>query len=393
MAPWVMLPSNLRTRLQVFAGVALIFLGAVVWPNSSAAAKNPLRKMQPPAQQTSGTESPLPVFEFHSGFWVNLHHFLYLQARLSAGNPSSTDNGRGQAPPDEHLASLIDFPAMDIEAWNDAVAFYAKDLARRDLSLNGDMQNINDRLADMEACPDLDGKSSPFCKSGLRPELIEALQRAGPVYRAHWWPEHDRANREWIAQVSPLVRHMGVELSVQLADIYQRSWPSNRLRVDVVWYGGPYGAYTSLSPTHVTISSHDPRNRGVYGFEVLFHESSHALSGSVSEAIAREFRERDKPIPRDLWHALLFYTTGEIVRRDVLYGSISTADLRNRDSQNQNNDPQDADFSAYQTYASRFGLYSGSWVRFRGMLDLYWLPYLDGKISFDTAIARLAAAM
>jgi hypothetical protein len=227
----------------------------------------------------------------------------------------------------------------------------------------------------------------------LRPELIEALQRAGPVYRAHWWPEHDRANREWIAQVSPLVRHMGVELSVQLADIYQRSWPSNRLRVDVVWYGGPYGAYTSLSPTHVTISSHDPRNRGVYGFEVLFHESSHALSGSVSEAIAREFRERDKPIPRDLWHALLFYTTGEIVRRDVLYGSISTADLRNRDSQNQNNDPQDADFSAYQTYASRFGLYSGSWVRFRGMLDLYWLPYLDGKISFDTAIARLAAAM
>jgi len=27
------------------------------------------------------------------------------------------------------------------------------------------------------------------------------------------------------------------------------------------------------------------------------------------------------------------------------------------------------------------------------MLDLYWLPYLDGRISFDTAIARLAQAM
>ena len=26
----------------------------------------------------------LPAFEFHSGFWVNLHHFLYLQARIQS---------------------------------------------------------------------------------------------------------------------------------------------------------------------------------------------------------------------------------------------------------------------------------------------------------------------
>ena len=141
------------------------------------------------------------------------------------------------------------------------------------------MENINNRLSDMEACPDLEGKSSPTCKSGLRPELIEALERAAPVYRAHWWPEQDRANREWIAQVAPMVQQMGVELSGQLADVYQRPWPASRLRVDVVWYGGPYGAYTTLNPTHVTISSHDARNQGIYGFEVLFHESSHALAG------------------------------------------------------------------------------------------------------------------
>lgn len=311
---------------------------------------------------------------------MNLHHFLYLQARLTTGNPASSDNGRGQAPPSDPAVSLLDFPAKDIQAWQDAVAFYAKDLAKRDLQLNGDMENINNSLADMEACPDLDGKSSPSCNSGLRPELIEALESAAPVYRAHWWPEQDRANREWIDQVAPMVRQMGVELSGQLADIYQRSWPSSRLRVDVVWYGGPYGAYTTLNPTHVTISSHDARNQGIYGFEVLFHESSHALAGSVTQAIAREFRAQDKPIPRDLWHALLFYTTGEIVRRDVLYGGMSVPDLKNDGS------------APYQTYATRFGLYSGSWVRFRGLLDLYWMPYLDGRVSFDTAIARIAAA-
>ena len=93
------------------------------------------------------------------------------------------------------------------------------------------------------------------------------------------------------------------------------------------------------------------------------------------------FRERDKPIPRDFWHALLFYTTGEIVRRDVEYGTMTF-------TSEQTNGP-----SAYLPYAARFGLYSGSWEHFRGLLDLYWLPYLDGKVSFETAMARLAADM
>jgi len=381
----VMTPANHRKCLRAARSAALIFIAALGVAAGCAAAEHPNGEFRPPAQQTSATESPLPVFEFHSGFWVNLHHFLYLQARLSEGNSSSVENGRGQASPDESLASLIDFPEKEIQAWHEAVAFYTTDMARRDLLLNGDMQNINDRLAEMETCPDLEGKTSPSCNSGLRPELIAALEQAAPVFRAHWWPDQDRTNREWIAQVSPMVRRMGVELSGQLADIYQQAWPSNRLRVDVVWYGGPFGAYTSLAPTHVTISSHDARNRGVYGFEVLFHESSHALAAAVTAAIAREFRQRDKPIPRDLWHALLFYTTGELVRRDVLYGASATTP--------QPGDPPENYSPAYQTYATRFGLYSGSWVRFRGMLDLYWLPYLDGRISFDTAIARLAAAM
>ena len=358
----------------------LALLAASGFPESSVAKSHVYRTDLHATQRSTGPESPLPVFEFDSGFWVNLHHFLYLQARLSKGNPASTDNGRGEVPPDDLPVSLLDFPAEQIRAWQDAVAFYEKDLAGRDLLLNGDMENINNRLSEMEACPDLEGKTSASCRSGLRTDLIEALERAAPVYRAHWWSEQDRANREWIAQVTPIVQQMGVELSGQLAEIYQRPWPTNRLRVDVVWYGGPFGAYTSLSPTHVTISSHDSRNQGIYGFEVLFHESSHALADQVTKAIAKEFRDRDKPIPRDLWHALLFYTTGEMVRRDLAYEGMSLASQ------------EGVDPASYQPYASRFGLYSGGWEQFRGLLDLYWRPYLDGKVTFETAIAQLAAA-
>jgi len=372
----------LRDRIRRTAVLAALFLLAAGHFGESSLRAAPAASAEPPApQQTAGTESPLPVFELHSGFWVNLHHFLYLQARLVNGTTSSMDSGRGAAPPDEAPVSLIDFTTEEIGAWRTAVAFYAKDLARRDLLLNGEMETINNRLSEMEACPDLQGKSSAACKSGLQADLVQVLDRAAPVYRAHWWTEQDRANREWIAQVAPMVRQMGVELSAQLADAYQRPWPTARLRVDVVWYGGPYGAYTSLGPTHVTLSSHDARNQAIYGFEVLFHEASHALAGAVNEAIAREFRTRDKPIPRDLWHALLFYTTGELVRRDLAYGTMTLAAL-------QGTDP-----SSYQPYAARFGLYSGGWDRFRGMLDLYWRPYLDGKVTFDTAVARLAAAL
>jgi hypothetical protein len=366
-------------RTSPLAKLTLLATAFFVQPSTRAAPTYGMKL--PAAQQTYEAESPLPVFELHSGFWVNLHHFLYMQARLMNGNPSSMDNGRGEAPPDEPPASLLDFPSDEIRAWQDAVAFYAKDLAGRDLLLNSDMVNINNRLSEMEACPDLEGKSSALCRSGLRKDLIEALERAAPVYRAHWWPEQDRANRDWIAQITPMIQQLGVELSGQLADVYQSSWPAGRLRVDVVWYGGPCGAYTSLSPTHVTIASHDARNQGIYGFEVLFHEASHALAGSVSQAIAREFRKRDKPIPRDLWHALLFYTTGVLLRRDLASGTMALASS------------QGAVPPTYQPYAERFGLYSGAWERFRGMLDLYWQPYLDGKISFDAAIARLAAGM
>ena len=361
--------NGIRPLLRVAAFVL------VVWTGTPVSAQ-PRRD----SRQLPAAESPLPVFELHSGFWVNLHHFLYLQARLMGGDSASLDTARGAAPVTDAPASLAGFSPDEVRAWQAAVDFYSKQLAGRDLSLNGDMETINNKLSELENCGDLAGKTSLACTSGLQPGLVDALDRAAPVYRAHWWPQHDRANRAWIAEIAPMVRQMGVGLSDQLADVYQTPWPAKRLRVDVVWYGGPYGAYTSLNPTHMTISSHDARNQGIYGFEVLFHESSHALAGNVTEAIAREFRQRDKPIPRDLWHVLLFYTTGELVRRDLAEGTITLT--------SSGTDP-----SAYMPYATRYGLYSGAWVQFRGLLDLYWRPYLDHKISFDTAMARLAAGM
>lgn len=175
-----------------------------------------------------------------------------------------------------------------------------------------------------------------------------------------------------------MIQQMGARLSERLSEIYQQPWPSAPIRVDVVWYAGPDGAYTTLNPVHLIISSHDPRNQALYSFEVLFHESSHVLAGAVREAISREFRQRNKPIPRDLWHALVFYTTGEMIRRDLGSQMASSQSPTNQ--------------ASYQTYAEHFGLYSGAWAHLHDLLDLYWRPYLDGKISFQEAISQIAAA-
>src|ERR1700731_963492 len=138
-----MIPFLQKRNRRAAAVAALVVLAAGSATEFSLWAAPASRAEHPVTRQSSATESPLPVFELHSGFWVNLHHFLYLQARLMNGNSSSTDSGRGAAPPDDPLASLTDFPAEEIKAWQAAVAFYAKDLARRDLLLNGEMETIN----------------------------------------------------------------------------------------------------------------------------------------------------------------------------------------------------------------------------------------------------------
>ncbi|MBA0088252.1 MAG: hypothetical protein HRJ53_24980, partial [Acidobacteria bacterium Pan2503] len=221
-----------------------------------------------------------------------------------------------------------------------------------------------------------------FCDAGLPPNLTQVLEAAAPVYRAHLWPEHDQANRRWILQVAPLVREQGVGLSERLADIYQTRWPHGKIRVDAVAYANSVGAYTTVDPLRVTISSLDPRNQGPQALEVLFHEGSHGIAETVETAIIRECRQRDKPIPRDLWHALVFYTTGEVIGTVLTSSSASRGDKR-----------KGAQGNGYDTYAFREGLYQRGWKNYLELLQRFWQPYLDGKASFDDAIARMVSSL
>ncbi|HYA98472.1 MAG TPA: hypothetical protein VEH49_10275 [Methylomirabilota bacterium] len=320
-----------------------------------------------PPEQGEPMMGPVPVFELHSGFWVNLHHFLYRQAREQR-DPAASKAAH------EPLPGLTE---AERQTWEEAVNYYAANYADRDLLFNSELIALKNQLGDFEDCKELAGTSRKECNAGLPGKLTPILDGAAPIYRAHWWPEHDRANRAWVAAVAPLIRQKGLGLAERLADIYESRWPKEKIRVEITTYASWAGAYTTLDPLRVTISSTDPANQGDAALEMVFHEASHGLAGTVQAAIVRECRQRNKAIPRDLWHALLFYTTGEVIK----------AAMRER------NGAATKPGQAYVPYAIREGLYSRRWARYLELLERYWQPYLDGRTTLDDAIARMVSAM
>jgi hypothetical protein len=294
------------------------------------------------------------------------------------------------------------FTAAEQKAWEEAISYYAANFVDKDLLFSGELVELKNQLSDFEDCDELSGRTKKFCDAGLPPKLTQALESAAPVYRVHLWPDHDRANRRWILRVAPLVIEQGVGLSERLADIYQTRWPRQKIRVDVAAYANWAGAYTTLDPLRVTIASLDSRNQGAEALEVLFHESSHGIAEPVQDAIIRECRQRDKAIPRDLWHALIFYTTGEVIR-PVLASSDATPagqlDLRSvtsaaeSSSNSSRENSRGSSATGYTPYALREGLYQHGWKNYLDVLQRFWQPYIEGRATFSDAIARMVSSL
>ena len=214
---------------------------------------------------------------------------------------------------------------------------------------------------------------SRACDAGLPGNIGIILEAAAPIYRAHWWADHDRTNRRWVVRVSPLVREQGVGLSQRLADIYQSKWPKDKIRVEVCAFANSAGAYTTLDPLRVTIASIDPRNQGPEALEVLFHEASHDIARPVEDAISRECRQRDKPIPRDLWHALIFFTTSR--------SPPPRHPGRKGKSRRRMMSPPQPHSASTVPPGLREKLTQRGWEEYSRLLVIYWQPYLDGKSS------------
>lgn len=335
-------------------------------------------------QEVQSDFGPLPVFEFHSGFWVNLHQFLYYQARLRETTPEAkAASGKSSGPVMKQTP--VSLSPVEQKAWEEAVSYYRTNYADKDPQINLDLILLKNQLGDFEDCNELLGRKKRACDAGLPGNIGVILEAAAPIYRSHWWSDQDRENRRWVARVAPLVREQGVGVSQRLAELYQSTWPKAKIRVEVCAYANAAGAFTTLDPLRVTISSTDPRNQGTDSLEVLFDESSHGIALPVEQEISRECRQRDKPIPRNLWHALIFYTTSEVLR-PVTQGPSEEAQPSNPLAIPKPKSTQ-LPPELRQKFVQR------GWEDYVRLLDVYWQPYLDGKVTFEDAIAHLVSAV
>ena len=125
---------------------------------------------------TRPAAQPNALFAFHSNVWLNLHHFVRLSAR---GGPPAAGLAEDES-----------------RQWAAGVDFY-KPYGQRDLLFDAGMRDIKSALRGAEGKTTLDGIA-------IDANLKATLERLMPIYQKHWWPEHDRANRAWIAAVQPL---------------------------------------------------------------------------------------------------------------------------------------------------------------------------------------------
>lgn len=303
--------------------------------------------------------NPAALFGFHSGFWVNLHHFLYAGAVAEASR-NGPHPSRLEA---EDTAPLQHLDTAEGSAWNAAIAYYERSVVSRDLLFDQGMGEIKNQLEDA-------GDSTDLAHTDIPAALKAVLLRAAPIYRKYWWTAQDARNHRWIAAVQPLVAAHGTAMCEALAKIYEQAWPAQPVRVDVVGYANWAGAYTTLDPVRTTVSSALASYQGQAALEMIFHEASHGMVDKLTAAMADAEKALDNRRPgassvvsKTLWHAVLFYTAGQLAARQM---------------------------PGYVPYAEKNGLWQRAWpAPDRELIARDWLPRIEGKVGLQQAATTL----
>ncbi len=320
-------------------------------------------------ETTSPTETATstPHFAFQSNLLLNLHHFLYQCAKMDARRDGERVPGRPVTVAEMDAVDAL--TGADSDAWLAGIDFYRSDAIARDLLFDGTLHTLKGVLVDIE-----DPNGEWIWPADLDSEYESALRAALPVYEQHFWPAHDSRNRAWVATAMEHLARYEESLVERVIGAYGGAWPPAPVRIDVCTYANWAGAYTSRGPTHVTLSSADPNLQGHFALEVLVHEVAHSdeLVGALAPPLTAAFEQRGAEIPRDLWHVLIFATSGGAVQRTLAADGIE----------------------GYEHYGVRTGLYSlGTWAALSQAVEEPWEAFLDGRVDRETALARIAEAL
>src|SRR5262245_29751828 len=182
----------------------------------------------------------VPPWELHSSFWMSLHQTLIDEAMRSA--PRS-----------------LTLAAEELDAWKAAVDAYRTAGGRGDMTFAKPMIITTDALTQVA-----DDATELVTDAPLK----DALLRAAPAYRKHWWTADDEAGRFFIGYAAALLREAGPRLVREHEAVYRTPWPQ-RVRVYITPAAGPFGAYTIVGLAGGVITTMSCRDGGYQGFSAL----------------------------------------------------------------------------------------------------------------------------
>jgi hypothetical protein len=298
-------------------------------------------------------QASTPIFRFETdGFWLNLHHFLYVLGRVEAKMPDIRREAVAGAPADE-AEGLKTLSEADRRAWREAVSTYANGLSKLDMVFSRPLYDVTNALRRAPS-------DRPLTAS-IDAAVVAALERAAPVYRRAWWPRHRESNRNWLQSVQDPLKKYGPPLLAYVTRVYQEPWMKDGFPVNISGWSHWAGAY-STADSLLVIATLNPGNQGLHGFEIMFHEAMHQWDEEIDGRMQRVAAAHKLKFNDLLSHAMIFYTTGEAMKTVV---------------------------PSHVPYAELAGIWKGRMGAFKPALDEVWKPYLDGRGTLDEALVEL----
>lgn len=302
-----------------------------------------------------------PHFAFHSDFDTNLNDALIAAGLARKGGKPEPLSSGAEAP------CLGTLPPSARAAWDGAVDYYSKIISPADWA---DRQQYLVRVHLAGFDEDL---QDPDARQFV--EIARSFRAAAaPAYQTCRWAAQEKKNRRWIEELKPRLAADEGPIASRLEQLYGKRWSGLPIPVDLVEtvnWAGANSIFRDFGGGHLLISSSS--YQGPASLEAVFHEASHLLMGRgdpLRQALDGAGKAAQYRLPGDLWHVVLFYTTGEAVRQIL----------------------EDGGTAGYRPML--YGIFDrGTWAGHRQALETEWRPYVHGERTLSEAASSLIEAL
>lgn len=295
-------------------------------------------------------------YSFQSNAQLNAHLYLYNRAMGCKYKKVHKDSLAYYSFKDK-LKSLT---PKDLSILNAVVEFYKDSLTGRDVLFDSLMRDISDKLTE-----------GTLPKHPLQIKTLEQVKIFQPTFNKLYWKEIEADNKTWInANKEQLIKQEG-GIVPELERIYQTTLPtSSKVIVDLTCYATWAGAFSFNDHfCHIVFASAHGSNKGDLATEVVFHETSHFLVDKVSEKFAALSKGKDIKKSINLWHNIIFYTTGLVLEK--YYAKEGKMFFP---------------YYVQMKFEDKFPDFKISVEAFKQ----YWDPYVNGQVNMDEALKNIS---